>query len=66
MEKEEFERLRGNLMGEFAAMSDFCARRLSFGGRDFFILYIIGHASKDLLNKFVIEPISAAYLRGGA
>ncbi|MBQ8447495.1 MAG: spore germination protein [Clostridia bacterium] len=66
LEKEEFERLRGNLMGEFAAMSDFCARRLSFGGRDFFILYIIGHASKDLLNKFVIEPISAAYLRGGA
>jgi len=66
LEKQQFERLKGNLLGEFAGMSDFCVRQLSFGGRDFFILYIIGHASKDLLNKFIIEPISEAYLRGGA
>ena len=66
MEKRDFERLKGNLCAEFAGMSDFCIRSLSFGGADIFILYIIGHASKDLLNRFVIEPVSAAYLRGGA
>ena len=66
MEEREFSRLLGNLQGEFACMSDFCVRKLCFGGRDFFILYMIGHASKDLLNKFVIEPVSAAYLRGGS
>ena len=66
MEKEKFETLRGNLLCEFAAMSDFCERKLSFGGADIYILYVIGHASKELLSKFVIEPVSGAYLRGGA
>ena len=41
LEKQEFERLKGNLLGEFAGMSDFCVRELSFGGKNFFILYII-------------------------
>ena len=47
-------------------MSDFYVRRLDFGGKEFSILYIAGHASKDLVAEFIIEPLSAAYLRGGA
>ncbi|MBQ9747088.1 MAG: spore germination protein [Clostridia bacterium] len=66
LEKNEFERLYGNLLCEFSGMSDFCVRELAFGGENFFILYIIGHGSKDLINRFVIEPLSAAYLRGGS
>lgn len=66
MEERKFADLKGNLCGEFAGMSDFLVRELAFGGQTFYILYIIGHCSKDLLNKFVLEPISAAYLRGGA
>lgn len=65
MEEKDFEALLGNLTSEFAGMSDFCTRKLCFRGRDFFILYIIGHASKELLNKFLIAPVSEAYLRGG-
>ena len=66
MEEKAFDRLLGSLNTDFACMSDFCTRKLRFGGKDFFILYIAGHASKDLLAKFIIEPLSSAHLRGGA
>ena len=65
LDKNNFDDLLGNICGEFAGMSDFLSRKLDFGDTHFYILYIIGHTSKDLLNKFVIEPISEAYLRGG-
>lgn len=66
LEKNEFERVYRSLLGDFEGMSDFCVRELAFGKENFFILYIMGHASKELISKFIIEPLSAAYLRGGA
>ncbi|MBQ8861859.1 MAG: spore germination protein [Clostridia bacterium] len=65
MEKRVFEDLKGNLCGEFSLMSDFIVRELAFERETFYILYIMGICSKDLLNKFLLEPLSAAYLRGG-
>ena len=66
MEKEKFEVLKGRLCGDFAEMSDFAVRELAFGRETFYILYIIGLCSKELLEKFVLSPLSAAYLRGGS
>lgn len=66
MEKRNFTRVRESILADFARMSDLCERHLSFGGRDFFIYYIIGLCSKELLNSFLLEPLSSAFLRGGA
>ena len=66
MEENVFLDVKNNLCGEFAGMSDFVVRELNFGKDRFYILYMMGHASKDLINKFIIEPISTAYLRGGS
>ena len=47
-------------------MSDFNIRELNFPNAKFAVMYISNHSSKDMINKFVITPISEAYLRGGA
>ncbi len=66
MEKQKFADLKGNLCGEFAGIADFTALELTFNAQTFYILYIKGHCAKDLLNDFVIKPLSAAYLGGEA
>lgn len=61
-----FSDVKNNLCDEFAGMSDFVVRELNFGKDRFYILYMMGHASKELINRFIIEPLSTAYLRGGS
>ena len=66
MEENRFSDIKDGICGEFAGMSDFLCRELDFGNEKIYILHIIGHASKDLINKFIIEPISVSHLRGGS
>lgn len=66
MEENAFNSLKKELESNFSGMADFSVRELDFGGTKFFIYYINNHSSKDMINRFVISPISQAYLRGGS
>ncbi|MBO5006960.1 MAG: spore germination protein [Clostridia bacterium] len=61
---ENFELLKNALPKAFSDMEDFFSRTLCFGKDEFFIYYIRGHSAGDAINRFVIAPISQAYLRG--
>lgn len=66
MEENAFSSLKSSIESEFSGMADFIVRELDFGGTKFSVYYISNHSSKEMINKFVISPISEAYLRGGA
>jgi spore germination protein KA len=65
-QKNSFEGVKERLNAEFDGVCDFVMRELCFGASRYCVAYLIGHASKDLINRFIIEPLSAAYLRGGS
>ncbi len=60
----DFELLKNELQKAFAGMEDFFVRTLRFGNDEFFIYYIRGHSAGDAINRFVIAPLSEAYLEG--
>ena len=65
MKKREFSDLLQRFGADFSDMCDFVLREVDLVHAHFYVLYLMGHASKDLVSKFIIEPISEAYLRGG-
>ena len=65
MKKSEFSDLLQKFRADFSNMWDFVAREVDLVSARFWVLYLMGHASKDLVSRFVIGPISEAYLRGG-
>ena len=64
--ENQYESLKHIFEELFCGMSDFNIRELNFPNAKFAVIYISNHSSKEMINKFVITPISEAYLRGGA
>ena len=65
LEENAFNFLKRDVEAHFHGMSDFTVRELCFDTEKFFIYYISNHSSKEMIGRFVISPISEAYLRGG-
>ena len=59
-----FELLKKDLQKAFSGMEDFFLRTLRFGNDEFLIYYIRGLSAGDAINRFVISPVSEAYLQG--
>ena len=55
------EKLKQRFFSYFSDMSDFGVRELDFGKTKLYIAYFVGFSSRDYVNRYVIEPISAAY-----
>ena len=61
---DRFVFFKNELAKAFSGMEDFYARNLKFGNDEFFLYYIRGHSAGDAINRFVISPISEAYIEG--
>lgn len=58
-----FEALKNTLEKGLCGIESFSVRTLRFGNDEFFIYFLRGHSAGDAVNRFVIAPISEAYLR---
>jgi len=60
---EHYDTFMGEIEKRFSCMSDFDARRFTVGKTAYCVFYIRNFSSRDMINKYVIEPL--AYLGGG-
>ena len=58
------ERLKEKFTSFFSDMADFGIREFRFGKTKLYIAYFVGFCSRDYVNRYVIEPISAVYAAG--
>lgn len=56
--------IRNELATIFADMSDFAFRDMTFGENTVTVAYLVGFCSRVFVNKYILEPISRAYMAG--